>query len=180
MNAAASERGAFPKIFAIVSSLWAERRCAPPLSRLGLSLFVHLFGRHDTPIIRGARVLLPDLRLLRPVAVPGPWLEMAERLVHLVELREQFGDQPVRCAVIGEQVVPDAVTAGSPQQLVAVQAEMVAGGQHVAPVTQLERGVEVPVLRVGHQIDGVLSTPQRRNEKKSPIQSDTRKPSTLQ
>ena len=108
---------------------------------LVVRLFVHFVGRHDTPIVRGARVLLPDFRLLRPVAVPGPRLEMAKRFVHLVELREKFGDQPVRRAVVGEQVVADAVSAGTPQQLVAVEAEVVAGRQHVTPVAQLERGL---------------------------------------
>ena len=103
--------------------------------------------------------------------MPGPRLEMAERLVHLVELREQFGDQPVRRAVIGEQVVADAVAARAPQQLVAVEAEVVAGGQHVAPVAQLERGVEVPVLRVLHQVDGVMigAAAQEREEVAHPV-----------
>src|SRR6478736_1935984 len=145
MNAATNARSAFPHNLAIVSSLnGASLRAALAVGRL----FMHFLCRHNTPVIRSVRVLGPDLRLLRPVAMPRPRLEMAELFVHLVELREQFGDQPVRRAVIGEQVVADAVAAGAPQQLVAVQAEVVAGGQHVAPVAQLERGVEVPVLRV--------------------------------
>ena len=57
---------------------------------------------------------------LRMVAVPRPRLEIAEFLVHAVELGEQFGDQARRAAMIGEQVVADAVTARSPQQLVAI------------------------------------------------------------
>src|SRR4051812_12098153 len=88
MNAAASARSAFPQIFAIASSLERGVDARRSYRASFISLFMHLVARHDTPIIRGARVLLPDFRLLRPVAVPRPRLEMAERLVHLVELRE--------------------------------------------------------------------------------------------
>ena len=80
--------------------------------------------------------------------MPGPRLEIAELLVHLVELGEQLGDQPVRRAVIGEQIVADAVPARAPQQLVAVEAQIIAGGLQVRPVAQLEGGVEVPVRPV--------------------------------
>src|SRR5262245_22525937 len=108
-------------------------------------LLHHLFGRKDSPQVRSGRILGPHLRLLRPVAVPGARLEIAEFLVHAVELGEQLGDQPVGRAVVGEQVVADAVPPRPPQQLVAVETEIVAGGLQVTPVAQLERGVEVPV-----------------------------------
>src|SRR4029079_2689081 len=125
-NAAAKVRSAFPHGFGIVSSLSAGRRCARPYDDM---LFAHFFGRHDTPVIRRVRVLLPHLRLLRPVAMPGPRLEIAKRLVHLVELGEQLGDQAVRRAVIGEQVVADAVPAPAPHELIAAAAYAIPGTQ---------------------------------------------------
>ena len=44
--------------------------------------------------------------------MPRPRLEISELLVHLVELGEQLGDQPVRRAVIGKEIVTDTVPAG--------------------------------------------------------------------
>src|SRR5580704_15199469 len=88
------------------------------------------------------------------LSMPRPRLEIAKLLVHPVELGEGLGNQAVRRAMIGEQIVPDAVPARSPQQLVTVQAEEIAGLVHVSPVTQLEGGVEVPVGAGLHQVDG--------------------------
>src|SRR6202035_2406539 len=95
---------------------------------------MHLVARHDAPEIGGRRVLGPHFRALRIVAVPRPRLEIAELLVHAVELGEQFGDQAGRAAVIGEEIMADAVAAGSPQQLVAVDGQEIAGCLHVGPV----------------------------------------------
>src|ERR1700683_3695751 len=78
-------------------------------------LFVHLVARHDAPEVGGRRVLGPDLRALRIVAVPGPRLEIAQLFVHAVKLGEQLGNEAGRAAVIGEQVVADAVAARPPQ-----------------------------------------------------------------
>src|SRR3954452_21104767 len=47
INAAADARSAFPTSFVMVSSLWAERHCAPPLSCSLLTSFVHLVFWHD-------------------------------------------------------------------------------------------------------------------------------------
>src|SRR6185312_163101 len=93
----------------------------PPGSVLIWSLH-HFIARHDAPKIRGRRILLPDLGALRTVAMPRPRLEIAERFVHLVELGKGLSDQAVRRAMIGEQIVTDAVAARAPQQLVAVEA----------------------------------------------------------
>src|ERR1700688_178308 len=82
--------------------------------------FVHLVARHDAPEIGGGRVLGPHLWALRIIAVPRPRLEIAELLVHAVELGEQFGDQAGRAAMISKEVMADAVAARAPQQLVAV------------------------------------------------------------
>src|SRR3954453_11324866 len=104
----------------------------------------HLLRRQNAPEIGRRGILRPHLRPLRAVAVPGPRLEIAELLVDLVELREQLGDQPVGPAVIGEEVVADAVPARAPDELVAVEAEKIAGGLQMAPIAQLERRVEMP------------------------------------
>src|ERR1700760_2890721 len=82
--------------------------------------FHHFVARHDAPEIGGRRVLHPHFRALRTVAMPRPRLEIAELLVHTVELGEYFGDQAVGRAVIGKQIVADAVPPRSPQQLVAI------------------------------------------------------------
>jgi hypothetical protein len=59
----------------------------------------------------------------RTVAVPRAWLEIAELLVHAIKLGKRLGDETVGRAVIGEEVVADAVSAGPPKELVAVEAE---------------------------------------------------------
>src|ERR1700680_4867797 len=81
---------------------------------------MHLVARHDAPEIGGRGVLGPHFRALRIVAVPRPRLEIAELLVHAVELGEQFGDQAGRAAMIGEEVMADAGGARAPGQLLAL------------------------------------------------------------
>jgi len=44
--------------------------------------------------------------------------------------------------MIGEEIMTDAVAPGSPEQLVAVEAEKIAGGLQVGPIAQLECGVK--------------------------------------
>jgi hypothetical protein len=73
--------------------------------------------------------------------------------------------------MIGEQIVADAVAARPPQQFIAFERQEIAGRLHVAPVAQLERGVEVPVRAGLHQIDGVVVGPaaQEREEIAHPV-----------
>src|SRR6185295_14406119 len=142
----------------------------PPGSVLIWSLH-HFIARHDAPKIRGRRILLPDLGALRTVAMPRPRLEIAERFVHLVELGKGLSDQAVRRAMIGEQIVTDAVAARAPQQLVAVEAEIVARLLHVRPIAQLEGGVEMAVRAGLHQVDGMMvgAAAQEREEVRHPV-----------
>src|ERR1700689_3103951 len=95
-------------------------------------LLHHLVARQDAPQIGRRRVLGPHFRALRGVAMPRPRLEIAELLVHPVKLAERLGDQAVRRAVIGEQIMADAVAARPPEQCVAVEAEEIAGLVHMA------------------------------------------------
>src|ERR1700685_3926460 len=150
------------------ASVAALRRQVHPR---GNASVMHLVAWHDAPEIGGGRILGPHLRALRIVAVPRPRLEIAELLVHAVELGEQFGDQAGRTAMIGEEVVADAVTAGPPKKLVAVDGQEIARRLHVAPIAQFERGVEMPVRSGLHQIDGVVVGPaaQEREEVAHPV-----------
>ena len=89
--------------------------------------------------------------------MPRPRLEVAELLVlHQIELAKQFGDETIRAAVIGKQIVADAVAAGPPQCLVTVHAQEIAGLLQLAPVPHFECGVEVTVGAGAHQIDRVM------------------------
>src|SRR6478735_891322 len=65
----------------------------------------------------------------------------------------------------------DAVAAGAPQHSIAIDAEEVAGGLKVAPVAQLECGVEVAVRAGADQVDRVMIDPaaQEREEVAHPI-----------
>src|SRR6516164_541202 len=114
------------------------------------------------------------------VAVPRPRLEIAELLVDLIELGEQLGDQPVRGAMIGEKVVTDAVPSRPPDQLVTVEAEIIASGLQVGPIAQLERRVKMPIRVDLHQVDGVVVGTAAQEREEIPHQSDSRKPSTSQ
>src|SRR5215472_6344499 len=142
------------RVFGMASSLVDLPRACLLICLRGSVM--HLVRRHDAPEIRRRRVLGPHFRPLRIVAMPRPRLEIAELLVHAVELGEGLGDHAVRRAVVGEKIVADAVTARAPEQLVAMTAEEVAGRLHVRPVAQLERGVEVAVRAGLHQVDGVM------------------------
>src|SRR5262249_59166637 len=95
--------------------------------------------------IRCRWILRPHLRSLRIVAVPRPRLKITKLLIHAVKLGESLGDQSIRRAMIGEQIVADAVPSWTPQQLIAAQAEKIAGLLQMRPVAQLERGVKMPV-----------------------------------
>src|SRR4029077_19786193 len=88
-----------------------------------------------------------------------------------IELGECLGDQAIRRAMIGKQIVADAMPAGTPEELIAVQAEKIAGLLHMRPVTQLEGGMEVSVGAGLHQINGVMigAAAQEREEVAHPI-----------
>ena len=53
--------------------------------------------------------------------------------MHLVEFGEEFGDLIVRVAVVGEDIVADAVAAGPPDQPDVVARKMVKPSPNVAP-----------------------------------------------
>ena len=116
--------------------------------------------RGDAPEVRGHRVLRPDLRLLRPVAVPRAGLEVAELLVvHPVQLGEELGQVAVGIVVIGEEVMPDAVATRAPHERITMGGEIVAGGLDVAPVAELEGDVvDLGALAVD-EVDGVMVGP---------------------
>src|SRR5215216_5749479 len=103
-------------------------------------LFHHLVGRHWAPQVRGVGRFGPGLRALRIVPMPRPRIEVAERFVlHLVEFGEQLRDQAVRGAMIGKEIVADAVPPRPPENLVAVLAQKIAGALHMWPIAQFER-----------------------------------------
>src|SRR6516164_8344063 len=79
-----------------------------------ISSLHHFIARHDAPEIGGGRILRPHLGTLRTVAMPRPRLEIAEFFVHAVELGEGLGDQAVRRAMVGKQIVADAVPSRPP------------------------------------------------------------------
>src|SRR5438876_8542787 len=140
----------------------AFRTSFPPLDvmswpRLLRALFHHFVGWHRAPQVRGLRRLRPGLRTLRVIPMPWPRLEVAERFIfHQVELGEELGDHSVRAAVIGEEIVPDAVPARTPKNLESVPAQEIAGRLHMRPIAQLERRMEMLVLAGLDQIDGVM------------------------
>ena len=82
--------------------------------------------RAEAPVV-AQRVSRPGLRHLRPVLMPRPRIEIAERLVlDLVHLAEQLDANIVGVAVIGRDVVADDVAARAPDQLDVVLAEEIA------------------------------------------------------
>src|ERR1051325_2048714 len=154
-----------------IISLAPLESCRSPFA-IRPPLFHHLLRRPGPPQVCRGRVLRPHLRPLRIVAMPRPGIEIAERLVlHLVEFGKQLGDQSVRAAMIGEQVVADAVPPRSPQRLVAVEAEEIAGVLQMRPVAQLEGRVEVAVRSRLDQVDRVVirAAAQEREEVSHPV-----------
>src|SRR5947208_2738611 len=94
-----------------------------------ISLTQMLGRRRRAPHIARA---IPDLWLLRTVAVPGPWLKITKVLVeNFVELGEELYDLVVRIAMIRIDVVPRAVTPGPPRQLHILAAEKIAGRENL-------------------------------------------------
>ena len=91
--------------------------------------------------------------------------------MHAVELAEQLDDLAVGIAVVGEDVVADAVPAGAPDQRIAVARQEIAGGLEVPPVAQLECDVIQPDPLAVDQVDGVVIGPaaQEREEVGHPV-----------
>src|SRR3984957_16570669 len=76
-----------------------------------------------TPIVT-QRVRAPHFRPLRPILVPRPRVEIAQRLVfHLIHLAEELDAHLVGVAVIDRDIVADDVAARAPDQM-----NVVAGG----------------------------------------------------
>src|SRR5689334_16917651 len=124
---------------------------------LALLQLHHLFRGHRAPKVCRARILRPDLGLLRIVAMPWPRIEITQRFIfHLIEFGEEFGDEAARTQMIGEQIVADAVPSWPPKHPVAIKAQEVAGRLQMSPVTQLEGGVEMAVRAGADQVDGVV------------------------
>ena len=81
--------------------------------RQGLRVLRRAVG-HRTPPIR-RRVVAPYFRPLRPILMPGSWLEETELLVvDLVELTEKLDHHAVGILVINGDVVADDVADRSP------------------------------------------------------------------
>src|SRR5438045_1708817 len=112
--------------------------------------------RRTAPHVRGRAARLPNLGALRPIRVPGSRLEIAERLIlHQIELGEKLDDLIVRVAMIDEDVVADAVPAGTPDQLAPVLCQMIARVVDMRPVAQLEGNVVDLGACAADEVDGV-------------------------
>src|SRR6266550_196830 len=117
----------------------------------------HLLGRHRAPEVRCVRTLRPCLWTLRIVPVPRARIEITQRFVlHLIEFGEQLCNEAIRAAVIGEEIVPDAVPSRSPQDPIAVVAQEITRGLHMRPIAQLERRVEMLVRAGLDEIDRMM------------------------
>jgi hypothetical protein len=113
--------------------------------------------------------------------VPWFWFEIAERLVlHLIEFGKEFRNQPVRASVIGEQVVANAMSTGTPKNLNPAFAQKIAGALNMCPVAQLECRVMMLVRARLHQVDRVVIRSAAKEREEISLQSDTRKPRTSQ
>src|SRR5579864_1834840 len=112
--------------------------------------------RAIAPII-AQRVRPPYFRPLRPVLVPRPRIEIAERLVlHLVHLAEELDAHLIGVAVIDRDIVADDVAARPPDQMDVVTGERLGGALDFRPVLDLERDVVELRLVVVDEIDGVV------------------------
>ena len=68
-------------------------------------------------MVHSMRAVLPDLRSLWEVFVPGTRFKVAQVFVeHDIQLGEQFDDLLVGVVVIGKDVVTDSVAARPPEQ----------------------------------------------------------------
>src|SRR5262245_29965407 len=95
--------------------------------------------RAETPVI-AQRFRPPHLGALRPILVPGPRIEIAERLVlHLIHLAEELDAHLVGVAMIDRNIVADDVPAGPPDQANVVLGEHFAGTLYFRPVLDLKR-----------------------------------------
>src|SRR5262245_64755689 len=97
--------------------------------------------RSEAPVV-AQRVLLPDLRALRPILMPGTRVEIAQRLVlHLIHLGEELDPHLVGVAVIDRDVVADDMAAGTPHQSDTVLGQPLAGYLDLRSILALEGDV---------------------------------------
>src|SRR5262245_909981 len=121
--------------------------CATALAELCAISSLHrliapaCLARAETPLVPH-RTGAPYLRPLRPVLVPWPGVEIAERLVlHLIHLGEELDPHLVGIAVIDRDVVADDVAPGPPYQTDVVPGEPLGGALDLRPVLDLEGDV---------------------------------------
>src|SRR5262245_37310931 len=132
------------------------------ITRRGLKFLLHRLVAADDPFrskppVIAQRIRPPHLRPLRPILVPGPRVEIAERLVlHEVHLAEELDPNLIRVALIDRDVVADDVAAGSPNQMNVVLGKPFAGALDLRPILDLERDVMKLRNFIHHEIDGVV------------------------
>src|ERR1700693_2281481 len=125
------------------------------------SLFYRLVAADDalgakTPIV-AQRVRAPHFRPLRPILVPRPRVEIAQRLVfHLIHLAEKLDAHLVGIAVIDRDIVADDVAARTPDQMEVVAGERFRRALDFGPVLDLKRDVVELRLGVVDEIHGVV------------------------
>src|SRR6202045_2563587 len=91
-----------------------------------------------TPIV-AQRVRPPHFRPLRPVLVPRPRIEIAERLVlHLVHLAEELDAHLVGIAVVDRDIVADDVAARTPDQMDVLAGHGFPPPPDIGPILYLE------------------------------------------
>src|SRR2546430_7175938 len=127
--------------------------------------------RAKAPVI-AQRIRPPHFRPLRSVLVPRTRVEIAKRLVlHQIHFAEELDPHLIRVAVINRDVVPDDVTAGTPNQMDIVFGEPFAGSLNFGPVLDLEGDVVELRHFIDHEIDRVVigSAAQERERLIAPI-----------
>src|SRR5262245_28237500 len=147
------------------------------ITRRGLKFLLHRLVAADDPFrskppVIAQRIRPPHLRPLWPILVPGPRIEIAERLVfHEVHLAEELDPNLIRVAVIDRNVVADDVAAGPPNQMNVVLGEPFAGSLDLRPVLHLERDVMELRNLVHPEIHGVMIGPaaQKREGLVAPV-----------
>ena len=86
-------------------------------------------------MVHSMRAVLPDLRSLWEVFVPGTRFKVAQVFVeHDIQLGEQFDDLLVGVVVIGKDVVTGSVAAWPPEQRDAMPGKVIARLLHMRPI----------------------------------------------
>ena len=87
-------------------------------------------------MVHGLRAVLPDLRSLGAVFMPGTRLKVAQIFIeHHIQLGEQFNDLLVGVVMIGKDVVTGSVAARTPEQGNVMPAKVIAGLLHLCPIS---------------------------------------------